>query len=177
MNESTPGFARNPIATGIVGFCAGLIIAYGVGLWQRSAALDTQAEAHAQIIAAKDAQITDGVTRFEAAQLATRAAGSRTALVQARLGLFQAISDLDRRNFGVATERLREAATRFDEIDAAALGLDPAVLAGLRSEIAGMQVLMTVDFEQQRLQILELAARLDAQTAVTMNTAAANPAP
>ena len=79
MNESTPGFARNPIATGIVGFCAGLIIAYGVGLWQRSAALDTQAEAHAQIIAAKDAQITDGVTRFEAAQLATRAAGSRTA--------------------------------------------------------------------------------------------------
>ena len=167
MSESSgsSGFGKNPIATGIVGFCAGLVIAYGVGLWQRSGALADQAEAHAALVAAKDAELANSAKQRGLAEQAARAADGRAALVQARLGLFQALNDLDQRNFGVASERLREAASRFDGIDAAALGLDPAMLSALQAEIAGTQVLVATDFEQQRLRLLELAARLEAQAA------------
>ena len=172
-NTNSPG--KNPIVTGIVGFCAGLVIAYGVGLWQRSGALAEQAETHAAVVAAKDAELANSARRLGEAAQAARAADGRAALVQARLGLFQALNDLDQRNFGVASERLREAAARFDGVDAAALGLDPAMLSALQAEIAGTQVLVATDFEQQRLRLLELAARLEAQAASAFSAPA--PAP
>lgn len=180
MNESTGAvrpLSRNPIATAIIGFCAGLLIAYGVGLWQRGSALAAQAEANAQIVAGKDAQIAEGAARLAAAELATRAASGRVALVQARLDLHQALNDLDQRNFGVAADRVRQAALRFDAIDAAALGLDPGLLAELQAEIAGTQVLVATDFELQRMRLLELAARIEAQTATAMSATAADPVP
>lgn len=166
MTESTSAvpLSRNPIVTGIVGLCAGLVIAYGIGLWQRSTALAAQAEANAAVVAAKDAEIAASAARLAEAQRATAAAESRGALIKARLAIFQALNDLDQRNFGVAAERLRDGAALFDAVDAAAIGLDPAVLSALKAEIAGTQVLVATDFEQQRLQLLELAARIDAQT-------------
>ncbi len=167
MTESTSAapLSRHPVVTGIVGFCAGLVIAYGIGLWQRSNALAAQAEANAAVIAAKDAEIVASAQRLVEAQRAATAADSRNALSRARLAIFQALNDLDQRNFGVASDRLRDAAAQFDAVDAASLGLDPGLLATLRAEIAGTQVLVATDFEQQRLQLLELAARIDAQAA------------
>lgn len=179
MSESTTAAAplsRHPVATGIAGFCAGLVIAYGIGLWQRSSALAAQAEANAAVVAAKDAETAAARDAASASAQEARAASSRTALALARLGLYQALNDLDQRNFGVAAERLRDAAARFDAVDAAALGLESTVLEGLRSDIAGTQVLVATDFEQQRLRLLELAARLEAQTAGAM-AAPAPPAP
>lgn len=175
MTESTSAaapLARNPVVTGIVGFCAGLVIAYGIGLWQRSSALSVQAEANAAIIAAKDAEIDASAERLGEAQRAASAAESRGSLTKVRLAIFQALNDLDQRNFGVASDRLRDAAGYFDAVDAASLGLDPALLSTLKAEIAGTQVLVATDFEQQRLRLLELAARIDAQTA---SVAAATP--
>ncbi|MCZ8165303.1 hypothetical protein [Silanimonas sp.] len=167
MTESTSAtpLSRHPVVTGIVGFCAGLVIAYGIGLWQRSSALSTQAEANAAVVAAKDAEIAASAERLAEAQRAATAAESRNALSKARLAIFQALNDLDQRNFGVAGDRLRDAAAQLDAVDAASLGLDPALLSTLKAEIAGTQVLVATDFEQQRLQLLELAARIDAQTA------------
>jgi len=177
MSESTSAapLSRHPVVTAIVGFCAGLVIAYGIGLWQRSSALSAQADASAAVVAAKDAEIAAAHAVAAASARAARGADSRTALVQARLGLFQALNDLDQRNFGVASERLREAAARFDAVDADALGLDPALLGALQAEIAGTPVLVATDFEQQRLRLLELAARLEAQTAAALAAAAAVP--
>ncbi len=168
MSESTPAarLTGNPIITGIIGFCAGLVIAYGIGLWQRSTALSAQAEANAAIIAAKDAEIAAGAERLDEAQRAIAAAESRGALVKVRLAIFQALNDLDQRNFGVASERLRDAAAGFDAINAAAIGLDPALIAALQAEIAGTQTLVATDLEQQRLHLLELAARIEAQLAI-----------
>jgi hypothetical protein len=97
-------------------------------------------------------------------QRSATAAESRHALSKARLAIFQALNDLDQRNFGVASDRLRDAAAQFDAVDAASLDLDPALLSTLKAEIASTQVLVATDFEQQRLQLLELAARIDAQT-------------
>ena len=168
MNESNPAarpLTRNPTAMLLIGLSSGLLTAYGVGLWQRSSALAAQAEANVAVVAAKDAEISAGAERLAEAQRATVAAESRNALSKARIGLFQALNDLDQRNFGVAGDRLRDAAAQFDAVDAASLGLDPALLSTLKAEIAGTQVLVATDFEQQRLQLLELAARIDAQTA------------
>jgi hypothetical protein len=163
--SSARPLSRNPIATGVIGLCAGLVVAYGIGLWQRSSALAAQSEAHAAVVAGKDADIAAGLARATAAERATVAAESRAALVRARLAIFQALNDLDQRNFGVASDRLRDAAAQFDSVDASVIGLDPALLSTLKAEIAGTQVLVATDFEQQRLQLLELAARIDAQTA------------
>lgn len=180
MNDSTTAatpLSRHPLVTAIVGFCAGLIIAYGIGLWQRSSALSAQAEANAAVVAAKDAEIAAAAARTAEAERATVAADSRGALIKARLAIFQALNDLDQRNFGVAADRLRDGAALFDAVDAAAIGLDPALLAALKAEIAGTQVLVATDFEQQRLQLLELAARIDAQTAAPNAGDVAAPAP
>lgn len=167
MTESTNAvpLSRHPVVTAIVGFCAGLVIAYGIGLWQRSNALSAQAEANAAVVLAKDAEIAAAAERLADAQQAAAAAESRGALTKARLAIFQALNDLDQRNFGVASDRLRDAAAQFDAVDAESLGLDPALLSTLKAEIAGTQVLVATDFEQQRLQLLELAARIDAQAA------------
>ena len=180
MSESSDtarSLTASPIAMGIAGFCLGLVIAYGVGLWQRSQALAAEAEASAALLAAKDAEIAAAAATAEAQSRAARAADSRTALVLARLGLFQALNDLDQRNFGVASERLSEAAARFAEVDAAALELDPAPLAALQADIAGTQVLVASDFEQQRVRLLELAARLEAQTAAATRVPSAPATP
>lgn len=168
MSESSGGFrplSRNPVAMLLVGLSAGVVLAYGVGLWQRSSALATQAEAHAAALAGKDAEIAAANAAAATAERAARESDGRAALVLTRLGLYQALDDLDQRNFGVATERLREAAARLDGVDAALLGLDPALLDGLQGEIAGTQLLVATDFEQQRLRLLELAARIEAQAA------------
>ncbi len=76
-NDARP-LAGHPIVTGIVGFCAGLLIAYGVGLWQRSSALQEQAEANTATIAAKDAALAASAARLAESELATRAAFSAT---------------------------------------------------------------------------------------------------
>lgn len=168
MTESTSAAAplsRNPVVTGIVAFCAGLVIAYGIGLWQRSSALSAQAEANAALVAAKDAEIAASAERLAEAQRVALVAESRGSLTKVRLAIFQALNDLDQRNFGVASDRLRDAVGYFDAVDAASLGLDPALLSTLKAEVAGTQVLVATDFEQQRLRLLELAARIDAQTA------------
>jgi hypothetical protein len=172
--SSARPLSRNPAATGVIGLCVGLILAYGIGLWQRSSALSAQAEAHASVVAAKDAEIAAAAARAAEAERATVAAESRGALVKARLAIFQALNDLDQRNFGVASDRLRDAAAQFDAVDAAVIGLDPTLLSTLKAEIAGTQVLVATDFEQQRLQLLELAARIDAQTGTS---SAVTPAP
>ena len=167
MTETTSAAAplsRNPVVTGIVAFCAGLVIAYGIGLWQRSSALSAQAEANAAALAAKDAEIAASAERLAEAERLALAAESRGSLTKVRLAIFQALNDLDQRNFGVASDRLRDAVGHFDAVDAASLGLDRALLSALKAEIAGTQVLVATDFEQQRLRLLELAARIDAQT-------------
>ncbi|GIX39295.1 MAG: hypothetical protein KatS3mg128_0344 [Silanimonas sp.] len=156
---------KTPFSAGVVSFCLGVLIAYGVGLWQRFSALEAQAEVHAAAIAAKDGELAAALEQTKEARREAAAADARARLVQVRLGLFQALNDLDQRNFGVASDRLREAASHFDGIDAEAVGLDPSVLSALRSEIQGTEVLVATDFESQRLRLIELAARVEAQTA------------
>jgi len=177
MSDDAGGWKRNPFVTGLLGLTLGLLLAYGVGLWQRSAALSAQLAAHVAVLTAKDGEIAAAMQQLTETQRQARAAESQVALLQVRLGLYQALNDIDQRNFGSAGDHIREAASAFDRVDAAAVGLDPGLLSALQSDVAGTEVLIAIDFEAQRLQVRELIARIEAQTASAFGELGATMAP
>ena len=176
MSEDAGGWKRNPFVTALLGLTVGLLLAYGVGLWQRSAALSVQSAEHSAALNMKDGEIAAAMQQLTESQRQARVAESQVALLQSRIGLYQALNDLDQRNFGTAGDHIREAAAAFDRVDAAAIGLDASLLAALKSDVAGTEVLVATDFESQRLQILELIARIEAQTASAFRAPEAAPA-
>lgn len=153
---------RNPWATGLVGLSLGLLLAYGIGLWQRHAALAERDTAHQAALAAQAAEITTLTTRHAECETALATADARIALLRTRLGVQRALTDLDQRNFGLANERLKAAAAVLQTANPALLGIDPLVLGGVREQMIATNLVVASDLEAQRLGLLELAARLEA---------------
>jgi len=156
------GWRRNPLATGLAGLTLGLLLAYGIGLWQRHAALAERDSVHQAALAAQAAEMATLTARHAECETALAAADARIALLRTRLGVQRALTDLDQRNFGLANERLKAAATVLQAADPALLGIDPAVLGGVREQLAATNLVVASDLEAQRLGLLELAARLEA---------------
>jgi hypothetical protein len=161
--EATPrgGIARHPLGMLLIGLSSGLLVAYGIGLWQRNAALTEQATTFTAQIAAKDAELAAAAAKFQETQGALTGERSRVALVEARMGLYRALNDLDARNFGIANDRLRESARVLGTVDAAALNLDPAQVSAIAADVGKLDLLVASDLQGQRLAVLELAARLE----------------
>jgi len=90
------------------------------------------------------------------------ASSNRNQLLMARTDLYRAAADLDRRNFGIANTRLQEAAAALGKVDGSGAGIDPAELAALRAAIAKTDINVATNLQQQRNQVLDFAARLDA---------------
>ena len=156
------GIGRNPMATGLIGLSVGLVLAYGIGLYQRSQALDRQSADFSARLAAKDAELAEAAAKASQTDALLAAERSRLALSQARAGLYQALNDLDARNFGIANDRLRESARLLGTVDAAALGGDPAQLSAIAGDLGRLDLLVAADLQAQRMSVLELAARLEA---------------
>ncbi|MBS3896295.1 hypothetical protein [Silanimonas sp.] len=153
---------RNPLATGLIGLALGLLLAYGIGLWQRHAALVERDTAHQTALAAQAAEKASLNARLAELETALATADARIALLRTRLGVQRALTDLDQRNFGTANERLKAAATVLQAADPALLGIEPPVLAGVREQMMATHLVVASDLEAQRLGLLELAARLEA---------------
>lgn len=154
-------WARNPLATAIVGFTGGLLIAYAIGVWQRHVALAERDAAHGVVLGAKDVQIAEARAQVAEVQRTLAAAETRSALLRARIALLLAANDLDQRNFGIASERLKVASESMALVDASALGLDPSSVIAMRDQIAGTTITLDRDLGAQRQSVLELAARLE----------------
>jgi chromosome segregation ATPase len=112
-------------------------------------------------------QTTDAALRAEISDLEReRARGAESlaaarvqlALLKTRTLLFETALDLERRNFGTANERL-EAAAR--ELAAAREAGGGPEIAEIRDEIAGLDLRVAEDLQQQRSRVLALAARLE----------------
>lgn len=161
VDPSPTHWRRNPFATAFVGFTAGLVVAYAIGLWQRHVALAERDALHESAIGAKDAQVARASAQTADAQRTLAATDARLALLRARVAVLLAANDLDQRNFGTAAERLKAAAEAMGLVDAAALGLDPAAVGAVRDQIAGTTIAVDRDPGSQRLALLELAARID----------------
>ncbi len=87
--------------------------------------------------------------------------------------MLRAAIDLERRNFGVASGRMREAATVLQGIKGAELQTE---IESLRREIAALDLTVAADVGVQRNRVVEFAARLERLTPPQNNEpASANP--
>ncbi len=82
-------------------------------------------------------------------------------LMQARLLLCRAISDLDQNNFGLANTKLQEAAAALGALNASIIGIDPTKLEAFRKEMAATHLIVTPNIDEQRSIVVTLSGRLD----------------
>ncbi|MEO6169432.1 MAG: hypothetical protein ABIO84_00595 [Lysobacter sp.] len=87
---------------------------------------------------------------------------NRNHLMHARVAIYQTAIDLDQRNFGVASDRLHEAADALGNIGSGSSGIDVAKVATLKQTIETSDFTVAADLESQRARVLAFAAELDA---------------
>ncbi len=128
---------------------------YFVGLKQGQSELAAQKTHYEQ-------QVQAGKTALDKSQAELAGVRNHNHLMQARVALYRTAIDLDQRNFGIANQRLHAVAEALDQIKTADGGIDPEKIAALRKSIAASNVNVATNLQQQRAQILDFAARLDA---------------
>ena len=87
---------------------------------------------------------------------------NRNHLMHARVAIYQTAIDLDQRNFGVASDRLHEAAEALGEIGNGSSGIDMAKVSALKQAIETSDFTVAADLESQRVRVLAFASELDA---------------
>lgn len=92
----------------------------------------------------------------ETEQRATRAE-NRSRMFQSLARLYRTALDLEERNFGTANRRLQEAASALQGVQSAE---NQQQIVQLRQDIAGTDLNVAVDLEDQRERILTFAERL-----------------
>lgn len=130
-------------------------IAYFVGLSQGRAQLDAQKTAHDQRISAIQAELRGAQSELTTANI-------RRHVMEARAALYRTLVDLDQRNFGTANEHLQEAALALGRISQGSNGVPVQQIDSLRTVIARTDINVATNLQQQRAQVLDLAAQLDA---------------
>lgn len=127
---------------------------YSWGKMQTRSQLTEQETQYQQRITAVEAQMQEARSELAAAR-------NRNHLLMARTDLYRTAADLDQRNFGTANTRLQEAEAALRQVNASAGGLDAAELESLRASLKGMNLNVATNLQDQRNQVLDLAARLD----------------
>jgi type II secretory pathway pseudopilin PulG len=96
-------------------------------------------------------------------QMNTKAVSAEynTRLSQARFLLCRTARDLDQRNFGLANTHLKETDAALGAINASMMGIDSAKFEALRKDIAGTNLNVAVNLEDQRRQVLDFSSRLE----------------
>ncbi|MDQ3289137.1 MAG: hypothetical protein M3Q42_12960 [Pseudomonadota bacterium] len=145
---------RNLIIGAVV---VALLIILGVYLWgnaQTRSQLEAQRTDYEQRISQMESQLQG--TQGELAS-----ARNRNQLLMARTDLYRAAAALDLRNFGIANTHLRQAEQALGRIDASSANLDAGKLKQLRSSIDSLNINVATNLQDQRNQVLDLAAQLD----------------
>ncbi len=89
-------------------------------------------------------------------------AAHRMKLLEARIWLFRAAAELDRRNFGTANEHVRQAASALASVTEPGAGIDVDAVRRMEASVASTDLSVARDLQQQRAQLLELAAQMEA---------------
>lgn len=119
---------------------------YGVGWWQGK----TKPAAEAAEYKAQVDRLSGDSAR----------AVNRGRVIEARLAILEAVMALDSRNFGIAATHVQAAGASLGEVDAAALGVDAAVLASIREEIARTDLNVAADLAPLRVALMNISERL-----------------
>lgn len=174
MNSSDPDARRGtsssrPAAKFLIAAAVVALVILAVYYWgnvQTRNQLSAQGSDYEQRLGSVQGQL-------QAAQGELAAARNRNQLLMARTDLYRAAADLDQRNFGTANTRLQEAAAALGRVDTSGGDLDTGRIAALRSSIAATNINVATDLQEQRNQVLDLAAQLDALAQDATGTAAA----
>ncbi|WP_222564268.1 hypothetical protein [Novilysobacter antarcticus] len=141
------------IAAGVFIVVAGVL--YYVGLSQGRKELATQKLQYEQ-------QIEQGNQILGESKADLAKVQNRNYLMRARVDLYRTAVDLDQRNFGIANTRLHEAADALGQIQKDAGGIDLSKVAALKQSIESNDFTVAADLENQRANVLDFAAQLDA---------------
>lgn len=172
MNDSNPNprsstLSSNKTRLVLVAAVVVILLMIGIYYWgnvQTRNQLTAQETDYQQRVASVE-------SRLQETQRELSAARNRNHLLIARTALYRTAADLDQRNFGTANTRLQEAEAALGRVDASTGGVDAAGLDGLRASIKGMNINVATNLQEQRNQVLELAAQLDAMAFQDAGTA------
>lgn len=162
MNDTNPKSSSSALSSNktrmvLVAAVVVILLMIGIYYWgnvQTRNQLTAQEAQYQQRITAVDTQLQETRRELEAAR-------NRNHLLMARTDLYRTAADLDQRNFGTANTRLQEAEAALRQVNASAGGLDAAKLEALRASVKGMNLNVATNLQDQRNQVLDLAARLD----------------
>lgn len=134
-----------------------LVLLLAVYAWGR-----VQASSQREALEAGHQQQTSALqARLDENQRALSQANNRNHLLRARTELYRAATELDRRNFGNANDRLRAASAALGELGTDAGSPMAGDISKLRSAMAATDITVATNLEAQRDSILELARQLD----------------
>jgi len=100
--------------------------------------------------------------RADAAELNLRSAQAAASLTNARLLLYRAAMELDRRNFGTAAGFVAGARGALARVSAPDAHVDASSLDAARQKVAALRIDVSQDVSTQRGQVLDAVASLDA---------------
>ena len=148
VENSASGTGRRA-GSKMVGLVVALVLGvalYGAGWWQGK----TKPAAEAAEYKAQVDRLSGDSAR----------AVNRGRLIEARLAILEAVMALDARNFGIAATHVQAAGASLGKVDAAALGVDAAVLASIRQEIATTDLTVAADLAPLRVALMNISERL-----------------
>ncbi|MGY6517819.1 MAG: hypothetical protein ACXIUZ_03805 [Lysobacteraceae bacterium] len=131
------------------------IVLFAVGWWRGGAAPKAQVQQlTAELESSRESAADAGRERDQARALVT--------LREAQVAVLQANMELDRRNFGTASDHVQRAARLVGEVDAAQLSIDASRLARLQADLEGTDLSLATDLSQQRDQLMRLTGEINA---------------
>ena len=107
-------------------------------------------------------QLQQGTQALEKSDATLADVRNRNHLMDARVAIYRTAIDLDERNFGVASDRLHEAAEALGKMGKGSSGIDMARVSTLKQTIESSDFTVAADLESQRARVLEFASELDA---------------
>lgn len=87
---------------------------------------------------------------------------ARDLIFSSRGALFAAMDELDRRNFGLASNLVKSAGESLSKVDPTLAGVDAGQWAEVRDDVNVLQVSVSSNLETQRTRLRDLANRVDA---------------
>jgi hypothetical protein len=131
------------------------IVLFAVGWWRGGAAPKAQVQQlTTQLESSQESAAEAGRERDQARALVT--------LREAQVAVLQANMELDRRNFGTASDHVERAARLVGEIDAGQLSIDAPRLARLQADLEGTNLSLATDLSEQREHLMRLTGEINA---------------
>ena len=160
VNSSSPMLKQ--VLTALIAAAVGMGIGLLIGKWQGVNALTEAQAAHDAAATALQTQLEQSRAETDQIRKDLDREVNEGILLGARSSIFQALNELDNRNFGLAAEHVNAASESLSTINTQILGLDQAQMDDLIASLSAFGIKVSADIQSQRLELIELGARIEA---------------